>query len=219
MKCPRVVIRCLALVWLLASAASAQSQRLSASPARAAPSAAAPLTAASALTPASSPAQLERARIDQARDALTRSFDADEAECRRRFAVSDCLADVAKRRRGALAELRRQELVVNDAERARRAEARERRLADKQDAAAARPAPSGDAARGKPRPEPGAEPTVESRRREPESARGAPPPRSGASAVQRYQDKLERAARQRAAAEQRQAGRSKPPASSLPVPP
>ena len=52
----------------------------------------------------------ERAAVEtQARSA--------EAECRRRFAVSGCVADVQAQQRAALAQLRERELVLDEAKR------------------------------------------------------------------------------------------------------
>ena len=86
----------------------------------------------------------ERARIAAERHAVEQQFAADETECRERFAVTACLDDAKAKRRGALAELKRQELVLDDAERKRKAADRllavERRRAEAAARAEAPPA-------------------------------------------------------------------------------
>jgi len=64
---------------------------------------------------------LERARIRDTRSAAQASFGAQEAQCYQRFAVNDCLLGVHRARRELLADLRRQDLSLNDAQRKRRA--------------------------------------------------------------------------------------------------
>lgn len=64
---------------------------------------------------------LERARIRQARTSEQARFTDLEVQCYKRFAVSDCLAEVHMERRDVLSDLRRQELSLNDAQRKRRA--------------------------------------------------------------------------------------------------
>ena len=63
----------------------------------------------------------EHGRIRQEREQALARFQAQDAQCYQRFAVSDCLADVRAERRLLLAELRRQEISLNDAQRKRRA--------------------------------------------------------------------------------------------------
>ncbi len=63
--------------------------------------------------------RLERARISQTRAAAHARFAAEEARCYQLFAVNDCLADVRRVRRDLLADLRRQDLSINDAQRKR----------------------------------------------------------------------------------------------------
>ena len=62
----------------------------------------------------------ERARIRQSRTLEQARFAAEEQQCYRRFAVNDCLDEVRKRERGILSDLRRQEILLNDAQRKRR---------------------------------------------------------------------------------------------------
>lgn len=69
---------------------------------------------------ATSQVQAERARIAAERAGLEAQFDAQEAVCYQKFAVNSCLAPIKVQRREALADLRRQEVVLNDAERRRK---------------------------------------------------------------------------------------------------
>jgi colicin import membrane protein len=59
----------------------------------------------------------ERARIGAERTRLEAGFLAEDAACYDRFAVNSCLGKVSDRRREAMADLRRQELSLNDEER------------------------------------------------------------------------------------------------------
>ncbi|MCY7304591.1 MAG: hypothetical protein LH632_00275 [Rhodoferax sp.] len=64
---------------------------------------------------------VEYERIRQERSAALEEFNARDAQCYQRFAVNDCLAEARKQRRNVLADLRRQEFALNDAQRKRRA--------------------------------------------------------------------------------------------------
>lgn len=63
----------------------------------------------------------ERSRIQAERAREEARYQAEEAACNARFAVTDCIRQVRVHRREALDKLRRQELVLNDAERKRKA--------------------------------------------------------------------------------------------------
>ncbi|UUZ76230.1 hypothetical protein LP414_33800 [Polaromonas sp. P1(28)-13] len=60
---------------------------------------------------------VERARISADRARLEAGFLAEDAACYKRFAVNSCLGEVNARRREAMADLRRQEISLNDEER------------------------------------------------------------------------------------------------------
>ena len=62
----------------------------------------------------------ERERIRQSRTLEQARFAAEDRQCYRRFAVNDCLDEVRKRKRALLGDLRRQEVLLNDAQRKRR---------------------------------------------------------------------------------------------------
>lgn len=62
----------------------------------------------------------EKSRIQAERRRIEAQRASEEAACRTRFAVTDCLEDVRRRWRGPLADLRRQEVALDDAERQRR---------------------------------------------------------------------------------------------------
>lgn len=59
----------------------------------------------------------EKARIAAERARLEAGFKAEEAACYRRFLVNACLEEIRPRRAEAMAELRRQEISINEAER------------------------------------------------------------------------------------------------------
>lgn len=63
----------------------------------------------------------ERARIRQEREAAERRFAERERACQLRFAVNDCVHEARQQRRDVLADLRRQDILLNDAERKRKA--------------------------------------------------------------------------------------------------
>lgn len=76
-----------------------------------------PAEQAVAPAPAPSTMDAERARIGAERATLEAGFLAEDAECYKRFAVNSCLGKVNERRREAMADLRRQEILLNDEER------------------------------------------------------------------------------------------------------
>ena len=59
----------------------------------------------------------EKAQIAAERTRLEAGFKAEEAACYRRFLVNACLEEIRPRRAEAMAELRRQEISINEAER------------------------------------------------------------------------------------------------------
>jgi colicin import membrane protein len=61
--------------------------------------------------------ETERARISAERARLEAGFLAEDVACYKKFAVNNCLGKVNIRRREALADLRRQEILLNDEER------------------------------------------------------------------------------------------------------
>ncbi|MDO9361087.1 MAG: hypothetical protein Q7T70_19115 [Polaromonas sp.] len=73
----------------------------------------------------------ERERINTERIALEARFDAEEAACHKRFAVNACLKDVQPRRREAMAQLRLQEVALNDQVRKQKAAEQLRKTEEK----------------------------------------------------------------------------------------
>ncbi|HEY8360299.1 MAG TPA: hypothetical protein VIL30_22825 [Ramlibacter sp.] len=63
----------------------------------------------------------ERRRIRDERAQANATFQAEQKACYGRFAVNDCLQAARLQRNAAVADLRRQEVVLNDTERKRRA--------------------------------------------------------------------------------------------------
>lgn len=92
------------------------------------------LTQAQTVLPAGQgPASLEerRARISAERARLETGFSAEDVACYERFAVNSCLDKINTRRRQAMAELRRQEILLNDEERKSRGEEQLRKTQEK----------------------------------------------------------------------------------------
>lgn len=108
----------------------------------------------------------ERARIGAERSRAEAEFSAAEQACYAKFAVNDCISKARARLRTVLADLRRQEVGLNDAERRRRAADRLREIESRQ---AQQPAPSNSQAQIRP-PEPPSAP------RQPAAASSSPAP-------------------------------------------
>ncbi|MGH8846253.1 MAG: hypothetical protein ACREXQ_03285 [Polaromonas sp.] len=83
--------------------------------------------------PAAQPGTIdaERARISAERARLEAGFLAEDAACYKRFAVNNCLNEVNTRRREAMADLRRQEISLNDEERRIRGAEQIRKIEEK----------------------------------------------------------------------------------------
>jgi colicin import membrane protein len=182
----------------------------------------------------------ERARLQSDRAAAEAAFKAEEKACYRKFAVTDCVNAAKARRRTTLADLRRQEISLNDAERKRKAA---QRLHDSEERAAAqrqrdegqrakaaasqkqRETGAGDkaasrAAADAARPGKAAQrqEQIEKRQAEQNAARS----RKAAEEVhnrERYEHKLAEAEERRAKREKKDAERKKPLAAPLPTPP
>lgn len=158
----------------------------------------------------------ERQRIAAERARVEAEFEQAQKACYARFAVNDCIDDARAKRREVMSDLRRQELVLNDAERRRRSAERleeiEKKTADKRasDAAAAARAASAPASAPKP-----AQPA-----REPKAPRQPKEPRQvdAGENARRYNERLEEARQHKAEVQKRAAERSKD-VQPLPVPP
>jgi hypothetical protein len=76
-----------------------------------------------AVTPAQEKANnaLQRGKVAAERARLEAGFQAEEAACKGRFAVNACLQEIRPRRNDAMADLRRQDLLINEADRKARA--------------------------------------------------------------------------------------------------
>ena len=73
----------------------------------------------------------QRAAISAERRRLETDFLTEDAACYKKFAVNNCLGKVNTRRREAMAELRRQEILLNDAERRIKGEEQIRKTQEK----------------------------------------------------------------------------------------
>lgn len=185
----------------------------------------------------------ERARIASERAQLHAAFARREHECRTRFAVTDCIDAARREHRDAMSRLRRQESVLDESERRRRAAERMEAIRAKLGAEAAR-APAGGASSAAtaaresklrvvaPREPPAAEAAASSPQTPASGAEATmpanEPPRAAPIAPRRpdeaarraaFEQRAKAAATHREAVTQRQAQRAasgKPAASSLP---
>jgi hypothetical protein len=73
----------------------------------------------------------ERLRIEQQRQIATVELNAQEQACQSKFVVTSCVQDVGRRRIAMLADLKRQEASLNDAERRKRGAEQRARSVDK----------------------------------------------------------------------------------------
>ncbi|APW37310.1 hypothetical protein RD110_08980 [Rhodoferax koreense] len=174
----------------------------------------------------------ERSRISAERQQVEARFKAEETACYQKFAVNDCINASRVVRREKLADLRRQEISLNDAERKRKGAEQIQRMEDKQKDQVP-PQPMHQRERGKPANPGQAGQTGEQAPRE-ASAPKVPKPRTphvpvvkdpavaAAEAAQereRYERKLEEAAAHKAQLAKRNAERTKPRAQPLPPAP
>lgn len=191
----------------------------------------------------------ERARIRQEREAADQRFAEAEKACRAKFAVNDCIAAARRERNATVNELKRQERVLNDAERVRNAakrqqeiderssperqqeaaekrakalqeqQEREKRAAEKASRRAADDA--GREQRGERGvKEPKAEPGPQGSAREPHGAtRSGPSAAEAAKNRAEYEARVKEAEQHKAEIAARNAKRGKPPAADLPPPP
>jgi hypothetical protein len=72
-----------------------------------------------------------RTNIQQRREQEARLFDAEEHACQNKFAVNDCVLSVRAKRRQVIGNLQREENLVKDLERQRRAEEQMRSIEKK----------------------------------------------------------------------------------------
>lgn len=181
-------------------------------------------------------AGVERARLSRERARIEAEYQSQERACYARFAVSDCVGKANARRRQGLADLRRQEVALNDMERKRKAMERHRavqeREEEKERATAAKPAPSASEAGALP--DNGRairvnerstaaraahdEKDVQRRLAEAQSAREKRE-QDAADRRRQSQERAEKAREREEKLRKRMAGRKKPPASSLQDPP
>jgi hypothetical protein len=74
----------------------------------------------------------ERDRINAERAKINKQYDIDRAACYKKFAVSGCIEDLQVKRREVLDDLKRQEILINDEERRRKAAERLNSIEEKQ---------------------------------------------------------------------------------------
>ncbi len=111
------------------------------------------LAAAAHAQPAPSepePARAERVRIAAERSRIDAEYAAEQQRCFKRFAVNDCRNESRRRRDAARGALRKREIELNDAERARRAAVQHDNIEQRQRELEQREAEAGASARGMP---------------------------------------------------------------------
>jgi hypothetical protein len=182
----------------------------------------------------------QRARIGTERGQAEAEYQASEKACYALFAVNDCLNEAKAMRRARLADLRRQEIQLNDAERRRKAAERvrlsdESQAVDRQDEALRR-ARAASAQQGREtraaekaadraaaeasRPAQPPERQHQAPRNKAQSAKAPHPPHQDAPDAVKLQEQLVAEAEERKAAlEKRLADRKKPAARPLPEAP
>jgi colicin import membrane protein len=183
----------------------------------------------------------QRARIASERAQAEAVFSAQEKACYRKFAVTDCLNAAKAQRRQVLADLRRQEVSVNEAQRKRKAaehlrSIEERSTSDKQqkqaqrgveasneqrarEAAAARKAADRASSEAEAPAKAAARQEQLARRQAEASAAQTKRAEEAARNVKRREQRLAEAQDRRASMDKRLAERKKPKAQPLPPPP
>ena len=172
----------------------------------------------------------ERARITAERTRADAQFEEAQKACYAKFAVNDCIGRARAQRRDVMADLRRQELSLNEADRRRRSAERLKEIESRTP-----PQPQPRAA-GEPReaPEPRTpgEPAA-NRAAQPETAASAPRRRAAAAPraprqqerpdaeanARRYDERLRQAQEHKAKVEKKAAESANKDVKPLPVPP
>jgi colicin import membrane protein len=181
----------------------------------------------------------ERLRINQLRAAADAVFDTAKQACYQKFAVNTCIAAAREKQRSEVANLKRQEIALNDADRQRRGAEQRRRTeaktapdaqaqaAAQTSSAVAAAAQRQDKLAGKAAVQQSAAQDAQVRsqnmqRKQADAAKAAAQRQSAASAKAaqskaRYEDRMKEAEEKRAKALAKKP--SKPPAAGLPLPP
>ncbi|MFY7941373.1 MAG: hypothetical protein ACOVOX_10740 [Burkholderiaceae bacterium] len=191
------------------------------------------LGAVTSLAHAQLDAAAERTRIAQERSTADQRFLEQEKACAARFVVTSCVEAARKAHRDAIAPLRQQEILLDDAQRQERAAQRRAQLQEKAAQSKSdivlpgtQPAPVGDSASASKK-TPTASPKVPSTNRQAgsEHERAQKQAKAKAEADRRAKsqnDKRELALRRKAEVEKRnseKAASGKPPSAALKVPP
>ena len=90
-----------------------------------------PLWAQSVATAGNTDMAAERSRLAAERAAVDKKFEEERVACFKKFAVESCLEDSRRGKRATLDNIKRQEAIINDAERKRRGAAALDRLDEK----------------------------------------------------------------------------------------
>jgi hypothetical protein len=162
----------------------------------------------------------ERARIETDRTREQARYDKEDAACYQRFAVNDCLREVKVRRRATFEELRRQEIILNDIDRKKRAAEQirqnEERSAERAENDAARKQDAARKANEKPVPEKRTAGGTSQVRSSPSPTLT---PEQRAQEKKAYEEKLLKAKERKAQRDKALAEKSGSPSKPLPTPP
>ncbi len=182
----------------------------------------------------------ERTRIGADRARLEAGFLAEDAACYKRFAVNKCLAEVNVRRREAMADLRRQEIELNDLDRRARAAEQLRKTEEKSSPQSLREAEERrakavedyqgrlqrqqkkieDQAAAKANEKSNSDAAAEKLKSSQQKTRSkADKQATAAQEAKKFNDRQKEAQERRAQHDEEQRKRVKPPAKSLPLPP
>lgn len=182
----------------------------------------------------------ERARISAERSAREAQFNAEDAACYKSFFVNSCLGDVQARRREVMADLRRQDVLLNERERrlkaadqirrteekstpeAQRAEADKRASALRAFESRVEREKQKEASRASLKTaERGSRDSAAGRARAQEQESASRAARRGAEAAEaeKFRERIAKAEERRAKQVKNLQSQTKPPASPLPVPP
>ena len=173
----------------------------------------------------------EQARLRDERAAAQARRSQEEAICKTRFAVTDCLDRARRHWQTVLADLRRQEIALNELERKQRSAEQQRKLDDKtspeaiEERARRRTEALADhearLARAAQKASDASMPGGKARDPSSVAERGGTPltPEQAAANAQAYERRLQESRANRERRVKRQAERTKPAASALPAPP
>lgn len=185
------------------------------------------------------PARIEQehTRIAAERKQVDAIYAEGEAACYQKFALNDCMDKVRAQRRKSLADLQRQEVALNDAQRRRKGaeqlqraeqkssalnqqQAADRRAKAREELAGKQQKSADKAGRAETASQDQASHQTQFNQKQKSAAAASPSSKAGAAAQEsrRHADKLQEAAEHKAAHDRKLKEKTKPPAQPLPPP-